>query len=220
MALVTEKTGPDVAGRRRAAARKQPVAGVPRVVVIEPGRPARRRRLARLRRRPADLPDLCGAVGERRQRPGAGAGAGWCATSGRAAARRPAPCCGTTRRAARAGSSARSIAFAPDGQSLFLSSRRAPALHARAGPEPTARQDPAPDARRQAGAGQSEAGQTGAATVTITDPPEDTEAAEACSRGASFTWPGPNLTPAETWSTGHRNPYGLAFDAGRPAVGD
>ena len=25
--------------------------------------------------------------------------------------------------------------------------------------------------------------------------------------------PAPNLTPAETWSTGHRNPYGLAFDA-------
>ena len=23
--------------------------------------------------------------------------------------------------------------------------------------------------------------------------------------------PGPNLTPAETWTLGHRNPYGLAF---------
>ncbi len=26
-----------------------------------------------------------------------------------------------------------------------------------------------------------------------------------------MTWPGPNLTPAETWTLGHRNPYGLAF---------
>ena len=27
----------------------------------------------------------------------------------------------------------------------------------------------------------------------------------------TFTFSGPNLTPAETWSTGHRTPYGLAF---------
>jgi len=26
-------------------------------------------------------------------------------------------------------------------------------------------------------------------------------------------WPGPNPTPAETWSLGHRNPYGLALAA-------
>ena len=52
----------------------------------------------------------------------------------------------------------------------------------------------------------------GAPAVTITDPPRDTEAAKSTA-GRKFTWPGPNLTPAETWSTGHRNPYGLAFDA-------
>src|SRR6185312_1380393 len=28
---------------------------------------------------------------------------------------------------------------------------------------------------------------------------------------STYTFPGPNLTPAETWSTGHRTPYGLAF---------
>jgi len=56
------------------------------------------------------------------------------------------------------------------------------------------------------------AGQTGASTVTITDPPDDTEAAKTAT-GRSFTWPGPNLTPSETWSSGHRNPYGLTFDA-------
>jgi len=27
----------------------------------------------------------------------------------------------------------------------------------------------------------------------------------------TFTFSGPNLTPAETWSSGHRTPYGLAF---------
>jgi aldose sugar dehydrogenase len=55
-------------------------------------------------------------------------------------------------------------------------------------------------------------GRTGAPSVAITDPPRNTEAATRTA-GRRFTWPGPNLTPAETWSTGHRNPYGLAFDA-------
>ena len=54
------------------------------------------------------------------------------------------------------------------------------------------------------------AGHTGAPIVTITDPPEDTEAAKSAA-GRRVAWPGPNLTPAETWSSGHRNPYGLAF---------
>ena len=102
------------------------------------------------------------------------------------------------------------IAFAPDGNSLFLSSgerqRFTPAqdpnqplgkiLHL------TLDGKPAP--------GNPLAGRTGAATVTITDPPEDTVTAKRAP-GRKFTWPGPNPTPAETWSTGHRNPLGLAF---------
>ena len=55
------------------------------------------------------------------------------------------------------------------------------------------------------------AGRVGAAVVTITDPPKDTEIAKHAP-GRQFRWPGPNLTPAETWSWGHRNPYGLTFD--------
>ena len=103
------------------------------------------------------------------------------------------------------------IAFAPDGNSLFLSSgerqRFTPAqdpnqplgkiLHL------TLDGKPAP--------GNPMAGQTGAATVTMTDPPANTEDAKTAS-GRSFTWPGLNLTPSETWSSGHRNPYGLTFD--------
>jgi glucose/arabinose dehydrogenase len=103
------------------------------------------------------------------------------------------------------------VVFAPDGQSLFLSSgerqRFTPAqdpsqplgkiLHL------TLDGKPAPD--------NPFAGKAGAASVMITDPPEDTVAAKSAT-GRRFTWPGPNLTPAETWSTGHRNPYGLAFD--------
>lgn len=55
------------------------------------------------------------------------------------------------------------------------------------------------------------AGKTGAQTVTVTDPPNDTVAAKRVP-GRKVALPGPNLTPAETWSTGHRNPYGLAYD--------
>ena len=104
------------------------------------------------------------------------------------------------------------VAFAPDGKSLFLSSgerqRFTPAqdpnqplgkiLHL------TLDGKPAP--------GNPGAGQTGAATVTVIDPPDDTVAARTAA-GRQVAWPGPNLTPAETWSSGHRNPYGLAFDA-------
>ena len=107
------------------------------------------------------------------------------------------------------------VVFAPDGRSLFLSSgerqRFTPAqdpnqplgkiLHL------TLDGKPAP--------GNPWAGRTGASTVLVTDPPEDTEAAKTAA-GRQVTWPGPNLTPAETWTLGHRNPYGLTFDsAGR-----
>ena len=102
------------------------------------------------------------------------------------------------------------IAFAPDGNSLFLSAgerqRFMPAqdpnlpmgkvLHL------TLDGKPAPD--------NPLAGRTGAATVQVTDPPEDSEAAKTAP-ARTVTWPGPNLTPAETWTLGHRNPLGLAF---------
>ena len=98
------------------------------------------------------------------------------------------------------------IAFAPDGQSLFLSAgerqRFTPAqdpnlpmgkiLHLTLDGNPLATASP------------------GASTVTVTDPPEDSEAAKR-TQGRTVTWPGPNYTPAETWTSGHRNPLGLAF---------
>ena len=102
------------------------------------------------------------------------------------------------------------VLFAPDGRSLFLTvgerQRFTPAqdpsqalgkiLHL------TLDGKPEPD--------NPSAGRTGEPSVLVTDPPEDTEAAKhAPTRRVSS--PGPNLTPAETWTLGHRNPYGLAF---------
>jgi glucose/arabinose dehydrogenase len=55
------------------------------------------------------------------------------------------------------------------------------------------------------------AGKTGAASVPVIDPPADTEAAKTAPVLRTYTFPGPNLTLAETWSSGHRTPYGLAF---------
>jgi len=104
------------------------------------------------------------------------------------------------------------IAFAPDGQSLFLSSGERQRF--------TPAQDPAQPLGKilhltldgQPAPGNPVAGKVGAARTTIIDPPENSSAA-AQARGRSFAWPGVNRTPAETWTSGHRNPYGLTFDA-------
>jgi glucose/arabinose dehydrogenase len=54
-------------------------------------------------------------------------------------------------------------------------------------------------------------GKTGAATVPLIDPPSDTEAAKTAKVVSVYTFTAPNLTPAETWATGVRTPYGMAF---------
>ncbi len=103
------------------------------------------------------------------------------------------------------------VAFAPDGESLFLAvgdrQRMTPAqdpdqpvgkiLHL------TLDGKPAPD--------NPNFGKTGAATIPLIDPPMDTEKAKTAKVVSTYTFPGPNLTPAETWASGVRTPYGLAF---------
>jgi glucose/arabinose dehydrogenase len=103
------------------------------------------------------------------------------------------------------------VAFSPDGQYLFL------AVGERQ------RMTPAQDPNQPLGKilrltldgkpapGNPMAGKTGAATVPVIDPPRDTETAKTAPVIRTYTFPGPNLTPAETWSSGHRTPYGLAF---------
>jgi aldose sugar dehydrogenase len=55
------------------------------------------------------------------------------------------------------------------------------------------------------------AGKTGSASVPVIDPPANTEEAKTAPVVRTYTFPGPNLTQSETWSMGHRTPYGLAF---------
>ncbi len=103
------------------------------------------------------------------------------------------------------------VAFSPDGKYLFLSSGD------------RQRMTPAQDPNQPLGKilrltldgkpapGNPMAGKTGTPTVPVINPPEDTEAAKTARVIRTYTFPGPNLTPAETWSWGHRTPYGLAF---------
>ena len=103
------------------------------------------------------------------------------------------------------------IAFSPDGRYLFLSSGE------------RQRFDPAQDPDQALGKilrltldgqpapGNPQAGKTGATTIGVIDPPENTAAA-AGAKKRTATLTSTNLTPSETWASGVRNPYGLAFD--------
>jgi len=103
------------------------------------------------------------------------------------------------------------VAFSPDGKYLFLAVGDRQRMTPAQDPDQpvgkilrlTLDGKPAP--------GNPMEGKTGAATVPLIDPPADTEAAKAARVVSTYTFPGPNLTPAETWTIGHRTPYGLAF---------
>ncbi|HEY6330521.1 MAG TPA: PQQ-dependent sugar dehydrogenase [Blastocatellia bacterium] len=103
------------------------------------------------------------------------------------------------------------VAFSPDGQYLFLTvGDRQRFTPAQDPDQPVGKilrltldGKPAP--------GNPNAGKTGARTISLIDPPTDTEAAKTAKVVSTFTFPAENLTPAETWSMGHRTPYGLAF---------
>jgi glucose/arabinose dehydrogenase len=103
------------------------------------------------------------------------------------------------------------IAFSPDGQYLFLTvgdrQRMTPA------------QDPDQELGKilrltldgKPAPGNPMAGKIGAPTTTLIAPPVDTEVAKTAPVISQYTFPTPNLAPSETWTTGHRTPYGLAF---------
>jgi aldose sugar dehydrogenase len=103
------------------------------------------------------------------------------------------------------------IAFSPDGKYLFLTvgdrQRMIPA------------QDPNQPAGKilrltldgKPAPGNPFEGKPGASSIPLIDPPTDTEAAKTAPVVSTYTFLTANLTPAETWTTGHRTPYGLAF---------
>ena len=111
----------------------------------------------------------------------------------------------------RGGQDGAQVAFSPDGQYLFLTvgdrQRMTPA------------QDPNTEVGKilrltldgKPAPGNPMAGKVGAPTRPLINPPSDTEAAKTAPVISTYTLTGPNLAPAETWTSGHRTPYGLAF---------
>ena len=103
------------------------------------------------------------------------------------------------------------IAFSPDGQYLYLAVGERQRMTPAQDPDQalgkilrlTLDGKPAP--------GNPNEGKTGAATVPLIAPPRDTEVAKTAPVLSSYTFPTPNLAPSETWATGFRTPYGLAF---------
>ena len=103
------------------------------------------------------------------------------------------------------------ITFSPDGKYLFLTVGERQRM--------TPAQDPSqPEGQilrltldGKPAPGNPFAGKTGDKTIALIDPPRDTETAKTAPVVSTYTYTSPNLTPSETWSTGHRTPYGLAF---------
>jgi glucose/arabinose dehydrogenase len=98
------------------------------------------------------------------------------------------------------------VAFSPDQKFLFLTAGDRQRF--------TPAQDPNQPAGKilrltldgQPAPGNPMEGRTGATSVPVIDPPKDTEAAKTAPVLRTFVFDGPNLTPSETWSTGHRTP--------------
>ena len=103
------------------------------------------------------------------------------------------------------------IAFSPDGQFLFLTvGDRQRFTPAQDPDQPVGKilrltldGKPAP--------GNPNFGKTGASSIPLIDPPSDTEAAKTAKVVSVYNFAGANLTPAETWASGFRTPYGMAF---------
>jgi glucose/arabinose dehydrogenase len=111
----------------------------------------------------------------------------------------------------RGGQFGAAIAFSPDGQYLFLSVGDRQRMTPAQDPDTpvgkilrlTLDGKPAP--------GNPMAGKVGAETRALIAPPRDTEVAKTAPVVSTYTLPGPNLAPAESWASGVRTPYGLAF---------
>jgi glucose/arabinose dehydrogenase len=103
------------------------------------------------------------------------------------------------------------IAFSPDGQYLFLAVGERQRM--------TPAQDPDQELGKilrltldgKPAPGNPGAGKVGATEVPLIGQPRNTELAKTAPVVSTYTFPGPNLAPAEIWSSGHRTPYGLAF---------
>lgn len=103
------------------------------------------------------------------------------------------------------------VVFSPDKKLLYLTAGERQRFTPAQDPNQPAGKDRDDRLHGKPAPGNPMAGKTGAATVEVIDPPRNSEGAKTAKAVRTYTFTGPNLTPSETWSSGHRTPYGLAF---------
>ena len=113
----------------------------------------------------------------------------------------------------RGGQFGAAIAFAPDGRSLYLSSGERQRMTPAQNPDSPLGKILHLTLDGKPAAGNPMAGQASAQSLPVIDPPRTTEQAKTAPVVRTFTYAAsaPNQTRAETWASGFRTPYGLAF---------
>ena len=103
------------------------------------------------------------------------------------------------------------IAFSRDGQYLFLTVGERQRMTPAQNPDSALGKILRLTLDGKPAAGNPKAGKTGASNLPLIDPPRNTEQAKEAPLVSTYTFTDPNLFPSETWATGFRTPYGLAF---------
>src|SRR5262245_3262884 len=103
------------------------------------------------------------------------------------------------------------IAFSPDGRYLFLTVGERQRMTPAQDPDQTLGKIVRLTLDGKPAPGNPFAGKPSASSVALIAPPRDTEAAKTAPVVSTYNFPQPNLAREETWTSGHRTPYGLAF---------
>lgn len=111
------------------------------------------------------------------------------------------------------------VAFSPDGQFLFLALGDRNRITPPRDPDQPLGKILRLSLDGKPALGNPNAGKVGAKTVGIIDWQRDTEGAMNARVMYTYTFPGENLTPSETWSTGQSHALWLGVHTGRPTMG-
>lgn len=111
----------------------------------------------------------------------------------------------------RGGQQGAQIAFDPDGKHLFLSVGDRQRFYPAQDPDWPAGKILRLTLNGKPAADNPNYGKLGAKSIDLTDPPKDTEVGKTAPVVETYTFPNGNHTQAETWASGVRTPYGMAF---------
>jgi glucose/arabinose dehydrogenase len=103
------------------------------------------------------------------------------------------------------------IAFSADGRYLFLTVGERQRMTPAQNPDSALGKIMRLTLDGKPAAGNPNADKTGASSLPLIDPPRNTEQAKEAPVVSTYTFTEPNLFPSETWASGFRTPYGLAF---------